>query len=213
MPSNTIVMPIDIKQNRNALSKVYGHYFPEVHCRQTLSTYGLAKHMADHGSIYSMDIIEGVLKKITQCLPELVSQGIPVQLDPLGTFYPSAKVDQPVLNVAAMEGADPNNAVKGIHIRFLPYSCEDENITSRRFKEDFCTLEYRFVVARRLIGTDPVTGKKKYVQDKTPIETFIADWKKTHGEDGGSSTGSDTTGGDNTQGGNQGGSTIPGEGD
>jgi hypothetical protein len=213
MAKNQIAMGINLRQNNNSMNAGYGKFYPEIDLQSTLSLRGFAKHMADHGSIYSMDIIEGVLKKITQCLPELVSQGIPVQLDPLGTFYPSAKVDQPVLNVAAMEGADPNNAVKGIHIRFLPYSCEDENITSRRFKEDFCTLEYRFVVARRLIGTDPVTGKKKYVQDKTPIETFIADWKKTHGEDGGSSTGSDTTGGDNTQGGNQGGSTIPGEGD
>ena len=42
MPSNTI----DIKQNRNALSKSFGHYFPEVHRRGTLSTYGLAKHRA-----------------------------------------------------------------------------------------------------------------------------------------------------------------------
>ena len=62
MPSNTIVMPIDIKQNRNALSKVYGHYFPEVHCRQTLSTYGLAKHMSDHGSLVSEEILRLVLR-------------------------------------------------------------------------------------------------------------------------------------------------------
>ena len=81
MPSNTIVMPIDIKQNRNALSKVYGHYFPEVHCRQTLSTYGLAKHMADHGSLVSEEILRLVLGQLVKCVPELLAQGIPVKLD------------------------------------------------------------------------------------------------------------------------------------
>ncbi len=40
MPSNIIVIPINIKQKRNALSKCFGHYFPEVHCRGALSTYG-----------------------------------------------------------------------------------------------------------------------------------------------------------------------------
>ena len=112
-------------------------------------------------------------------LPELISQGVPVQLEPLGTFYPSAKVDKPVQNIAAMEGSDPNEVVKGVHIRFLPYGVDNENLTSRRFKEDYCTLEYRYVVARRELGTDAETGKKQYVQDKTPISTVIADWKKS----------------------------------
>ena len=51
MATNSIVLPIDIRKNRQALSKVYGHYFPVVHNSGALSTVGLAKHMADHGSI------------------------------------------------------------------------------------------------------------------------------------------------------------------
>ena len=35
------------------------------------------------------------------------------------------------------------------------------------------------IVARRELGTDAETGKKQYVQDKTPISTVIADWKKS----------------------------------
>ena len=178
MAKNNIAMGINLRKNQNMKNTGYGKYYPEVDTQATLSLKGFAKHMADHGCIYGSDIIEGVLKKVTQCLPELVSQGVPVQLEPLGTFYPTCKVDKPVLNIAAMEGSDPDEVVKGIHIRFLPYSVEDDNITSRRFKEDYCTLEYRYVVARREIGTDPETGKKKYVQDKTPIATVIADWKK-----------------------------------
>ena len=51
MPSNQIVMAINIRQNKNALSKTFGHYFAEAANRQTLSTYGLAKHISGHASL------------------------------------------------------------------------------------------------------------------------------------------------------------------
>ena len=176
MAKNTIALGINLRKNTNMRNAGYGKYYPEVDRQTTLSLKGFAKHMSDHGSIYGRDILEGVLKKITQCLPELVSQGIPVQLEPLGTFYPSAEVGKPVLNIEAMESADPNEVVKGVHMRFAPFSVEDENLTSRKFKEDFCTLELRNVIARRKVTID---GKETSVQDKTPIATVIADWKKS----------------------------------
>ena len=158
---------------------IYGKYYPEVDTQETLTLKGFAKHMSDHGSIYSLDLIEGVLKKITQCLPELISQGVPIRLDPLGTFLPTCSVDKPLNDIPNMEGADPNDVVKGVHIRFLPYGVEDENITSRRFKQEYCSLEFR-----NIIDTQEVTvnGKKKKVTNLTPIETAIAKWKEANGQ-------------------------------
>ena len=133
MPSNTIVMPIDIKQNRNALSKVYGHYFPEVHCRQTLSTYGLAKHMADHGSLVSEEILRLVLGQLVKCLPELLAQGIPVKLDGLGIFRPYAKsVPGGAASVEEASQMGANNLVDGIRIRFIPESEDLRDLTEVR---------------------------------------------------------------------------------
>ena len=86
MATNEIKMGINLRQNKNVKNSGYGKYYPEVDVQATLSLKGFAKHMSDHGCIYGRDLIEGVLKKITQCLPELVSQGVPVRLDPLGTF-------------------------------------------------------------------------------------------------------------------------------
>ena len=201
MPVNDISLGINLRQNKNSKNTGFGKYYPEVDILKTLSLKGFAKHMAAHGCIYTSDIIEGVLKKITQCLPELLSQGIPVRLDPLGTFLPTCSVAEPVLNIPAMAGADPNDVVKGVHIRFLPYGVEDDNITSRRFKDEYCTLEFR-----NIIDTIEVTvnGKKKKMQTLKPIATAVAEWKQAHGE-GGTSTGGNTggnTGGDN--GGNSG---------
>ena len=121
-----------------------------------------------------------------RCLPELISQGVPVRLDPLGTFLPTCDVDKPLLNIPAMEGADPNNVVKGVHIRFLPYGVEDENITSRRFKEEYCSLEFRNIIDTQEVTVD---GKKKKVTTLKPIATAIAEYKAAHGESGSTDSG------------------------
>ena len=186
MATNEIKLGINLRQNKNSKNAGFGKYYPEVDTQTTLTLRGFAKHMSDHGSIYSLDLIEGVLKKITQCLPELISQGVPVRLDPLGTFLPTCSVDKPVLNIPAMEGADPNDVVKGVHIRFLPYGVEDENITSRRFKDEYCSLEFR-----NIVDTVEVTlnGKAKKVQTLKPIATAVAEWKEAHpSENSGSSS-------------------------
>jgi len=211
MATNEIKMGINLRQNKNIKNSGYGKYYPEVDTQETLTLKGFAKHMSDHGSIYSLDLIEGVLKKITQCLPELISQGVPIRLDPLGTFLPTCTVDKPLRDIPDMEGADPNDVVKGVHIRFLPYGVEDENITSRRFKSEYCSLEFRNIIDTQEVTID---GKKKKVTTLKPVETAIAEWKAQNGQgdgsgteeggsqnQGGSSTSSDTSG---EQGGSQG---------
>ena len=192
MATNEIKMGINLRQNKNVKNSGYGKYYPEVDVQATLSLKGFAKHMSDHGCIYGRDLIEGVLKKITQCLPELVSQGVPVRLDPLGTFLPTCSVNKPLADVAAMEGADPNEVVKGVHIRFLPYGVEDDNITSRRFKEEFCSLEFRNIIDTQTVTID---GKTKKLTTLKPIATAIAELKAEGGASTGSSTGSETAGG------------------
>ena len=213
MATNEIKLGINLRQNKNSKNAGFGKYYPEVDLQSTLSLKGFATHLSKHGCIYGLDIIEGVLKKITQCLPELISQGVPVELSPLGRFVPTCTVDKPVMNIAAMEGADPNEVVKGIHIRFYPYGVEDDNITSRRFKEEFCSLEFR-----NIIGTQELTidGKKKKWQTLKPIVTAIAEWKgnnpttdTTQTGDGSGNQGSNTGG---NAGGNTGGNTGGNEG-
>ena len=214
MATNEIKLGINLRQNKNSKNAGYGKYYPEVDTQTTLTLRGFAKHMSDHGSIYSLDLIEGVLKKITQCLPELISQGVPVRLDPLGTFLPTCDVDKPLLNIPAMEGADPNNVVKGVHIRFLPYGVEDENITSRRFKEEYCSLEFRNIIDTQEVTVD---GKKKKVTTLKPIATAIAEYKAAHRESGSAGNGSTDSGSQNSgsqsgSGSEQGGSSQQGSG-
>lgn len=197
--TNEIKLGINLRKNKNARNAGYGKYYPEVDTQTTLSLRGFAKHMSDHGSIYSLDIIEGVLKKITQCLPELISQGVPVRMEPLGTFMPTCDVEKPIESIAAMENADPNEVVKGVHIRFLPYGVENDNITSRRFKQEYCSLEFRNIVDSATVSVD---GKEKKVTTLKPIATAIAEFKSGQPSSGGnqSSGGNPSSGGNESNG-------------
>ena len=148
--------------------------------------------MTDHGSLYGRAIVEGVLLQITECLPELVAQGVPVQLGSLGTFYPTAEVKKngAVLNIAAMDGLNPNDIVKAIHIRFLhirflPDSTKLDNLCGPKFK-DACTLELRNIISTQKVT---VNGKEKSVTTLKPIATAVAEWKAQNGESSGSETG------------------------
>ena len=172
MAKEKIALGINLRQNKITGNAGYGKYYPEVDVQKTLSLRGFAKHMTDHGSVFGRDVLEAVLIKITECLPELVSQGIPVQLGGLGTFYPTAQVkkDAAVASIADMDGLNPNDIVEAIHIRFLPDTSKLDNISGRAFKEA-CALEFRNIVDTKEVT---VNGKLKKVQTLTPISTAVA---------------------------------------
>ena len=179
MAVEKIALGINLRKNKISGNAGYGKYYPEVDTQKTLSLRGFAQHMVDHGSIYGRAIVEGVLLQITDCLPELVAQGVPVQLGSLGTFYPTAEVmpkTGAVLNIAAMDGLNPNDIVKAIHIRFLPDSTKLDNLCGPQFKNR-CSLELRNIVDTVEVTVD---GKAKKVQTLKPIATAVAEWKASH---------------------------------
>ena len=210
MAKERISMGINLRQNKNDKSPAYGKYFPEVDVQKTLSLRGFAKHMTDHGSVYGRDLLEGVLIKITECLPELLSQGIPVQLGNLGTFYPTAEVkkDAAVSSIEEMDGLSADDIVQAIHIRFLPDSSKLDNISGPTFKKN-CALELRNIVDTQEVT---VNGKLRKMQTLTPISTAVAVTRSggsvpsTGGNTGGSTGGN--TGGNDGGGGNGGGSDM-----
>ena len=204
MATQKIAMGINLRQNKIIGSSAYGKYYPEVDTQNTLSLRGFAKHMTDHGSLYGRAIVEGVLLQITECLPELVAQGVPVQLGSLGTFYPTAEVakDAAVLDIPQMDGLNPNDIVKAIHIRFLPDATKLDNLCGPKFK-DACTLELRNIIDTQKVM---VNGKQKTVTTLKPIATAVAEWKAQNGQggsesqsgNGSSQNGGTQNGGDNS---------------
>ena len=131
MATKKIEMQYNLKQLNNEHNNAHLLWFPKVVRRSTLSLRGLSDHISDHGSIYTRDVVQGVLTKFTTCLTELIAQGVAVKLDGLGTFYPTLEAkgaESPV-------GYNVMDYLKGVHIRFTPEGCEDDNITSRVMKQ------------------------------------------------------------------------------
>ena len=140
MAKEKISMVYNLRQFNNENSNAHRLWFPQPVRRDTLSLRGLADHITDHGSVYTRDVVVGVLTKFSTCLVELVSQGIGVKLDGLGTFYPtfeSKGAETPV-------NYDVNSYVKGIHIRFWPENAELDKISSRAFVEK-CVLKQNMI--------------------------------------------------------------------
>ena len=53
----------DVYQNKNVSSRSYGKFFGRIVHTETLNTRKLARHIADHGSVYTQDVVEGVLTR------------------------------------------------------------------------------------------------------------------------------------------------------
>ena len=177
MATERITLGINLRQNKNSRNAAtYGKYYPEVDQQKTLSLRGFADHMSSHGSIYNRAIVEGVLQQICDCLPELLSQGVRVKFDGLGIFYATAQVVKAagVESIAAMDGLNPNDLVKGIRIRFLPDSTKLDKLTGAAFKEK-CTLELRNIVDTKEVT---INSKPQKVQTIKPVVTAVAEWKE-----------------------------------
>ena len=137
MATKKIEMQYNLRQLNNENNNAHLLWFPRAVRRSTLSLRGLSDHISDHGSIYTRDVVLGVLSKFTTCLVELVSQGVAVKLDGLGTFYPTLEAEGAETPV----GYNIQEYLKGIHVRFQPEGSDDDNITSREMKKKVIMLQ------------------------------------------------------------------------
>lgn len=152
MKDSKIAMQYDLRQS-NKKNLTYGKWYAQAVRHSTLNTRGLAEHIMSHGSIFTRDVVEGMIIKFRECIVELLMQGTGVKLEGLGTFYPTLEVT----GADTPEKYDVNDYLKGVHIRFLPEKCPDDNITSRAFAQKVL-LRQRMVIDRHGVpqtdGTD-----------------------------------------------------------
>jgi len=65
----------------------YGKWYPRVVNLKTIDLDGLCEHITSHGSIFTPDVVTGVVKKFVGCIQELLLDSHKVRLDGIGTFY------------------------------------------------------------------------------------------------------------------------------
>ena len=183
----------EVKQNQNSSSVAYGKWFAQVKTLETLNTRKLAQHISEHGSIYTPDVVYGVLEKFRSCLVEMLLESKKVKIEGLGTFYCTLENEKG--GAQKKEDFNVNRHLRALHIRFLPEQTTEENISSREFlkKAEFINIE-QLVKGDESENSGNTTGG--------------------NGGNGGNSGsgGSQNEGGSNAGGGNTGGNTGGGNG-
>ena len=169
MAVNFIQMPLCLRKNINEKSSAYGKYYVEVDNAETLTTEGLVQHIRNHNCAVGEEAIAAVLKKLGECVPELVAQGQPVKIDGLGIFRATASSAGADEADAKRKDFQLASLLKGIRMRFLPQSDSFKNLTSKRFLEERVAPSVRYVVASE---SRTVAGEERTVQVRTTIEDF-----------------------------------------
>ena len=119
----------DVYQNKNANNAAYGKYFGRIVHTETLNTRKLARHIADHGSVYTQDVVEGVLTKAEACIVEMLLESKKIKLEGLGTFYLMAENKKG--GAVSIDKFNPKSSFKGLHIRFLPDQGDEAGLNSK----------------------------------------------------------------------------------
>ena len=179
----------EVYQNQNEHSAAYGKWYARTKSLETLTTRKLAAHISEHGSIFTPDIVYGVLEKFRSCLVEMLLNSKKVKIEGLGTFYCTLECTKG----GSLKKEDFNVAsnIEALHIRFLPETAAEQNISSKEFLKQ-----------AEFINIEDLLKKEK---PQTP-----ADGGDNTGDNTGDNSGDNT--GDNT-GDNNGGGGAPPAGD
>ena len=135
-------------KNNNSKNSAYGKTFGRLVHQDTLNTSDLCRHMMKHGTIFTSDVVKGVVEKFINCFEELLLEGNKIKLDGLGTFYLSAKTE----GVSDETQFSASN-VKAIHVKFLPDQSKESEYTAKML-----TSKARF---RSVSGEDFPSGSNE----------------------------------------------------
>ena len=174
----------EVYQNKNEHNAAYGKWYGRVKYLESLNTRKLSNHISEHGSIYTPDVVYGVMEKFRSCLLEMLLNSKKVKIEGLGTFCTTLECQKG--GAVSKEKFSVLKDIKGLHIRFLPEQEQETNISSREFLKQ-----------AEFINVDSLLKK----EDDPSAGSGTVD------EGGGSSAGSGSSTGSET-GGNSGGSGI-----
>ena len=98
-------------QERQKVQRTYG----KIIYRDTLSLTDMAEHIMKHGSVFTEDVVIGVITKLKNCMQEMLADGYKVKLDGIGTLYPVVNSE----GVADAKDYDANENIVRVGISFL----------------------------------------------------------------------------------------------
>ena len=185
----------DIKDSESVM---YGKWYARLKSTETMSLTKMAKHISEHGSVFTEDVVEGVMKKFKTCLLEMLLESKKVKIAGLGTFYLTAECQKGGADKAA--DFSVNQHLKALHIRFLPDQAAEDNLSSREFIK-----KAEFVNVKALMSTSPQPSPNGEGADQTEggdSGNQSQNGNQNSGENGGQGSGDNGGGGTDNSGGN-----------
>ena len=151
----------ELRQNKNVKSSIYGKWFAHSKSVETMNTRKLANHISEHGSVYTSDVVFGVLEKFRSCLVEMLLESKRVKIEGLGTFFTTLENQEG--GAQKKEDFNVQKNLKALHIRFMPEGEQEMNISSREFIK-----KAEFVNVDTLTGGDFTSGSGSSNEDDGP---------------------------------------------
>ena len=165
----------DIKDSESVM---YGKYYARLKSIETLTMTKLARHISEHGSVFTEDVVEGVMKKFKSCLLEMLLESKKVKVAGLGTFYLTCECQKG--GADKEEDFNVREHLKALHIRFLPDQTQEDNLSSREF-----------IKKAEFINVDAMGGEKK---ESTGGSTSGSGSNSGHNQGGNTGGGGDDSG-------------------
>ncbi len=166
-------------ESRQKVKKTYG----KIIYRGTLNLADMAEHIMKHGTVYTEDVVIGVITKLKSCMQEMLADGYKVKLDGIGTLYPVLTSE----GVADAKDYSAQENVTRVGVSFLADQSKKSQYKASAMKQG-TTLSTQ--LWSELTGEDETTS---------------------NAPSNGGTTGGGTTGGGTNTGGNTGGDNGGGE--
>ena len=134
--------PTYMQEERNVSSKGFGCFYPKTNRNETLTLRGLIERVAFEQKVYSRDIIEGVISRLTKVMVEQLESGQAVKWPGLGTFRVEIENKKGGCSAADIKSGKANirDLIEGVHIRLIPEGKQGEDITAKAFA-DMCSFQ------------------------------------------------------------------------
>ena len=187
----------EVYQNQNEHNAAFGKWYGRVKYLESLNTRKLSNHIAEHGSIYTPDIVYGVMEKFRSCLLEMLLNSKKVKIEGLGTFYTTLECEKG--GAVSKDKFNILKNVKGLHIRFLPEQEQEQNISSREFlkQAEFINIDSLLPKEEEEEGENGGTGNgENGSTEQGGSQNGGTSGGENGGENGGNSGGGDDGGDD-----------------
>ena len=163
-------------EQRQKVQKTYG----KIIYRGTLNLNDMAEHIMKHGSVYTEDVVIGVITKLKTCIQEMLADGYKVKLDGIGTLYPVLTSE----GVADAKDYSAQENVTRLGISFLADQSKKSVYKASAMRQDakLSTSLY-----------EELTGEND--EENSGSENGGSENQNQNGENGGTNTSDNTSGG------------------